>query len=254
MGQPLIDKELVEGGGMMRAHRRIDRTCGYVAVLIGALALFYPAVASATTTLDPPTDLYQSNQTKTSTTVSWTPSDSPGVAGYEISPNGGPKVDIGADARSYTITGLICGRAAWVQVWALDAAGDKSPVASPEVDPTSSPCQSDLQVVSDTPSVSHALVGQDVTFTILARNNGPVDTVEPAVEANFASDSLSFHAAAMCGGVGPDGTQCEYGGLAPGGTVTETIVAQVQDTSNGYATDVACVRTLDQTNYGAVHK
>jgi hypothetical protein len=29
----------------------------------------------------------------------------------------------------------------------------------------------------------------------------------------------------------------------------ETIVAQVQDTSTGYATDVACVHALDQTNY-----
>ncbi len=235
---------------MLWASGRIERRWVCVAVLVGTLALFCPAVASAGTTLDPPTSLYQSNQSDTSVTVSWTPSDSSGVTGYEIWPNGGAKVDVGAGATSYTMTGLTCGRAAWFEVWAFDAAGDMSPGVSTEgYAPTTAPCEADLQVLSDTPSVSHAQVGQDVTFTIVARNNGPLDTVDPGVEADFASGGLSFDAAARCGGVGPDGTQCEYDGLAPSETVTETIVAQVQDTSSGYATDVACVRALDETNY-----
>jgi hypothetical protein len=32
----------------------------------------------------------------------------------------------------------------------------------------------DLAIVSNTPNVTHARVGQDVTFTIVARNNGRV--------------------------------------------------------------------------------
>src|SRR5438270_7931892 len=103
---------------MMR-DRRIGCGWAYATVLVGVLALFCPAVASATTTLHPPTDLYQSNQTETSVTVSWTPSDSPGVTGYEVWPNGSAKVDVGAGVTSYTITGLTCGNAGWIELWAF---------------------------------------------------------------------------------------------------------------------------------------
>lgn len=161
----------------MWASKRLERPWVCLAGLVGTLALVCPAVASAGTMLDPPTDLYQSSQTATSVTVSWTPSDSSGVTGYEIWPNGGAKVDVGAGATSYTITGLNCGGDAGFEVWAFDAAGDVSPEVSTEgYAPATMPCEADLQVLSDTPSVSHAQVGQDVTFTIVARNAGPLDT------------------------------------------------------------------------------
>ncbi|MGZ4243032.1 MAG: fibronectin type III domain-containing protein [Solirubrobacteraceae bacterium] len=209
------------------------------------------SVASAATALDAPTGLYQSSQTETSITVSWTPSDSPGVTGYEIWPNGGAKVDIGADATSYTITGLTCGNAAWIEVAAFDAAGDMSPEASTNGFITTSPCNADVELVSNTASVSHARVGQDVIFTIVARNNGP-DAVELHVDVGQALNGLDIASPIGCDyGVGADGTWCEYGYFAPGGTVTQTVVGEVQDTTSGYANDVACVgsfETIDDPN------
>ena len=55
-----------------------------VARLIPMLFLAWfccPAGASATTTLNPPTDLQPTGGTETSASVSWAPSDSPGVTG-----------------------------------------------------------------------------------------------------------------------------------------------------------------------------
>lgn len=244
---------------MMRAMRRIRGAWLYLAVLVGAMALSWPAAASAGTALDPPTGLYQSDQTETSITVSWTPSDSPGVTGYEIWPNGGAKVDVGADATSYTMSGLTCGGDAWIEVWAVDAAGDMSPEASTGYLLMTSACNADIEVLSDTPSVSHAQVGQDVTFTSVARNNGP-DSVELAVNTMSASDGLALPPGSLdslsCDPPDPggnDGSNCEYGYIAPGDTVTEQTVQQIQNTNSGYANAVACVTSferIDESNFG----
>lgn len=80
------------------------------------------------------------------------------------------------------------------------------------------------------------------------RHRGPGD------RRRLSVGRLNFDGPVTCRGAAPggnDGTQCEYGALTPGSafTVTETIVAQVQATSTGYATDVACAHALDQTNY-----
>lgn len=237
---------------MKSVRTRSRAAAGLIAPLCLAW-LCCASVASAATALDAPTRLYQSNQTETSITVNWTPSDSPGVTGYEIWPNGGAKVDVGADVASYTITGLTCGNAAWIEVWAFDAAGDMSPAASTNGLITTSPCNADVELVSNTPSVSHAHVGQDVTFTIVARNDGP-DSVELYVNVGQALNGLNIVSPVGCDeGVGADGSQCEYGYFEPGGTVTQTAVAEVQDAGSGYANDVACVgsfETLNDPNLG----
>ena len=232
---------------MKGVRTRFRAAAGLIAPLCLAW-LCCSSVASAATALDAPTRLYQSAQTETSITVSWTPSDSPGVTGYEIWPNGGAKVDVGADVTSYTITGLTCGNAAWIEVWAFDAAGDMSPAASTNGFITTSPCNADVELVSNTPSVSHAQVGQDVTFTIVARNDGP-DPVELYVNVGQALNGLNIVSPIGCDeGVGADGSQCEYGYFQPGGTVTQTTVAEVQDTSSGYANDMACVGSFETLN------
>jgi Domain of unknown function DUF11 len=113
----------------------------------------------------------------------------------------------------------------------------------------------DLAILSITPSVDHAGVGDWVTFTIAAKNYGRdagwlfVNTMR--VQQGFVSGN--GHAA--CGRVnqpapGPDafngdGSQCEYGLIAPDDTVVDTVTAQVRGSDSGYATDTACTTTPD---------
>jgi hypothetical protein len=87
--------------------------------------------------------------------------------------------------------------------------------------------------------VGDAQVGQDVTFTIVARNNGP-DSVELFVNTSKSLNSLRV-VSISCGGVTNDGAWCEYHFFKPGETVTTTIVGEVQATGSEYANDTACV-------------
>jgi uncharacterized repeat protein (TIGR01451 family) len=109
----------------------------------------------------------------------------------------------------------------------------------------------DLGIVSITPDVRHARVGDYVTFTIVAKNFGP-DVAELFVNTTDASESLTFgsSSSANCGVIngpapqpgihGNDGSWCEHGLAQPGDIVTDALVMQIAPTSAGYASDTAC--------------
>ena len=77
-----------------------------------------------------------------------------------------------------------------------------------------------LTLVADQSKVK---MGQTVTYTATMTNLGPDDAIDIAV-AIFLPDQLDV-ASLTCDGVSPDGTFCEYGTLAAGETVVETLVA-----------------------------
>ena len=110
------------------------------------------------------------------------------------------------------------------------------------------PPHADLSIVSMTANVRHAKVGQDVTFTIVARNNGPeaadLNVVEDPWQlygdlyqpADFAlvEESCDF-------GISPDTPACEYGPVQPGRAVTTMAVMTVKETASRDASNTACV-------------
>jgi uncharacterized repeat protein (TIGR01451 family) len=96
----------------------------------------------------------------------------------------------------------------------------------------------DLAIVSNTASVKHAKVGDEVTFTIIARNNGP-----EAADFNvtWASEQLQLVSETCDLGISPDTPACEYGTVEPGVTLTTTVVARVLDTGSKHATSTGCM-------------
>src|SRR5438105_2052231 len=115
-------------------------------------------------------------------------------------------------------------------------------LASSAEDAKAAPMPSaDLAIVSTTASVRHAAVGQQVTFTIVAKNNGPAPAYV-LVHALEVWQSLEF-VSATCSGNGHWGRvygSCEYSTVSPGEIITATIVGEVQDASSDYASDAAC--------------
>jgi hypothetical protein len=115
---------------------------------------------------------------------------------------------------------------------ALAAAAIATPAAAQTV-PTA-----DLAIVSITPSVTHARVGQDISFTIVATNNGP-DAVEFDTSVTrlrvlrFVSETCDL-------GISPDTPFCEYGFIEPGVTLTTTFVGRVRDVHAKFASVTAC--------------
>jgi uncharacterized repeat protein (TIGR01451 family) len=107
------------------------------------------------------------------------------------------------------------------------------------------PPTADLAIVSSTSSVRHAKVGETVTFTIVATNNGP-DQAELFVQTAQQLDGLKFESV-TCEGVSSDGTFCEYGFLQPGATRTADVQAQVQ-AGTRFATETACVTSPGPIN------
>ena len=108
--------------------------------------------------------------------------------------------------------------------------------------PPSATCPTaDLAVVSNTANLSHAKVGESVTFTIVATNKGP-DPAELDVYASEATDSLKAIELTCDRGISPDTPACEYNTLQPGETVTTILVAEVQ-VGNKVASDTACVQS-----------
>ena len=97
----------------------------------------------------------------------------------------------------------------------------------------------DLAVVSKTADVSHAKIGDEVTFTIVATNHGP-DAAELDV-VEYLPPSLAFVAHKCDRGISADGPFCEYGIIQPGETVTTVVVAAVVDKADKYVTNTACV-------------
>jgi hypothetical protein len=100
------------------------------------------------------------------------------------------------------------------------------------------PPNADLAIVSNTANLHHAKVGQEVTFTIVATNNGP-DPADFFVNEQ-ALVGLEMVSETCDRGISPDTPFCEYGILQAGETVTTTVVARVQ--ANGKdASNTACV-------------
>jgi uncharacterized repeat protein (TIGR01451 family) len=133
---------------------------------------------------------------------------------------------------------------------APDQSSDPNPsddcaTATVRIDGPVSPPVADLAIVSDTPDVTHATTGQQLTFTIVARNNGP-DPAELSLSdlQAWSWDSLRFVSRAC---IGPSNL-CAMGQLPvlqPGDTYTETVSGQVQAPGNGYASDTACASSPD---------
>jgi uncharacterized repeat protein (TIGR01451 family) len=97
----------------------------------------------------------------------------------------------------------------------------------------------DLAVVSNTANLRHAKVGEEVTFTIVATNNGP-EATSLDVNTTQATEGLRIVKLTCGRGISSDGPFCEYGKLRPGETVTPVLVAEVQ-AANKNASDTACV-------------
>ena len=96
----------------------------------------------------------------------------------------------------------------------------------------------DLAIVSTTASVKHAKVGDQVTFTIVATNNGP-----EAADLNvyWLSDQLMLVEEICDLGISADTPACEYGTVEPGVTLTTTVVAEVLSTGSKHAVGTGCV-------------
>jgi uncharacterized repeat protein (TIGR01451 family) len=98
----------------------------------------------------------------------------------------------------------------------------------------------DIAIVSVTPSVRFAKVGDVVTFTVVATNNGPA----PAEVDTYVGNQLTSLAPVLytCDrGISPDTPACEYGALDAGQSVTTILSAEVTATGAKFATITACV-------------
>ena len=85
----------------------------------------------------------------------------------------------------------------------------------------------DLQITkSDSPDP--VLAGQNLTYTLVVKNNGPAVATSVMVVDALPS-GVSFVSATSTQGVCNSGVTCSLGNLAVGGTVTITIVVKVND-------------------------
>jgi hypothetical protein len=110
----------------------------------------------------------------------------------------------------------------------------------------------DVAVVSLTANVRHAKVGQAVTFTVVAANNGP-DVADFALVADaslffpnqFEPSGFEILGAVECQNGGPDGASCEDDSLQPRATLTMIFHATVKPTTNKVASITSTVYSLD---------
>ena len=186
--------------------------------------------------------------------------ETPGPTNSGPSPDG-PECEYRVVQPGDTVTDTVVAR---VEATGSKAAVDTTCVDAPDVinDPDLSnncatatvvidgplgPPRVDLAIASDTPSVTRAAVGQDVTFTIVATNNGPDPAAYILVHALDVWEGLKF-VSATCSGNGAWGRiygACEEFTVRPGDIATVTIVGQVQGTGGEYASDTACVSSVD---------
>jgi hypothetical protein len=96
----------------------------------------------------------------------------------------------------------------------------------------------DLAVVSNVADVEHAKVGDRVTFTIIATNDGP-DASE--LDVYWASEQMHLVSETCDLGISADTPACEYTIVEPGQTVRTTAVAEVLDTGSKHAVSSACI-------------
>jgi uncharacterized repeat protein (TIGR01451 family) len=101
----------------------------------------------------------------------------------------------------------------------------------------------DLAIVSNTANVKHGRVGQQVTFTIVATNNGPDSAPSLDVYDNSALQGLQIVTEICDLGISPDTPACEYHDVLPGQTLTTTIVAEIISTGNKTASLTSCVQS-----------
>jgi len=105
----------------------------------------------------------------------------------------------------------------------------------------------DLAIVSNTANVKHARVGQQVTFTIVAINNGPDLVVGVAVTYRSLQNLRPIRA--ICDlGISPDGPSCEYSNVMPGQMRTTIVLAEIAGTQDRIASLTECVTALQQIN------
>jgi len=102
----------------------------------------------------------------------------------------------------------------------------------------------DLAIVSNT-SVKHAKVGDEITFTIVATNNGP-----DASDFNvyWSSDQLSLVDMTCDLGISADTPACEYGTVQPGVTLTTIVHARVNETGAKYVVGTGCTVGNENTD------
>jgi uncharacterized repeat protein (TIGR01451 family) len=108
------------------------------------------------------------------------------------------------------------------------------------------PPNADLAIVSNTVRVRHAKVGREVTFTIIATNNGP-DAAELDVYETTL-DGLRLISETCDRGISADTPACEYGIVGPGETVTTTAVVEVEGAKGKFANNTACVSSEEPIN------
>jgi hypothetical protein len=101
----------------------------------------------------------------------------------------------------------------------------------------------DLAIVSNTANIKHGHVGQQVIFTIVARNNGPDTAPSLDVFDNSALQGLQILAEICDLGISPDTPACEYHDILPGQTLTTKVVAMIVSTGSKTASLTSCVQS-----------
>jgi hypothetical protein len=104
----------------------------------------------------------------------------------------------------------------------------------------------DLAVLSNAANAKHGHVGQQVTFTILATNNGPDTTPGLFVTATFQGLELVEEICDL--GVSADTPSCEYSNIPRGQILTTTVIARIVRTGSRTAALGACVSSPDPIN------
>lgn len=142
--------------------------------------------------------------------------------------------EVGLKARRLLLTAL----AAAILTLAIDGAS-----ASADALPGA-----DLVLVSMTANVTHAKVGGHVTFTIVARNDGP-DPVDINVVENpwqlygdvYPRADFTLGEEICSNGVSADTPACEWGEAQPGATFTTSADMIVNESAPRMASNTACV-------------
>ena len=101
----------------------------------------------------------------------------------------------------------------------------------------------DLAIVSTTANIKHGHVGQQVIFTIVARNNGPATAPSLDVFDNSALQGLQILAEICDLGISPDTPACEYHDVLQGQTLTTTVVAMIVSTGSKTASLMSCLQS-----------
>ncbi|TMF36907.1 MAG: hypothetical protein E6I30_03855 [Chloroflexi bacterium] len=106
----------------------------------------------------------------------------------------------------------------------------------------------DLAIVSNMANIKHGHVGQLVTFTIIATNNGPDTAPSLDVYDNSALQGLQVVEEICDLGISPDTPACEYHNVSPGQTLTTTVIAEIVGAGGKTASLTSCVQSQQLIN------